>query len=160
MHDFLGECHALILLPKKSDPEWNFCTILSDIRTMVNCSQTKCVQCVQSHLSLELAQWRSCYTDGPGSTWQHGPMRVAWHRWLCPPRRPSGSPSVGRPPLQSSSARRNTAGPYSDGHAHTRRPRTHSPGLWGLVCQQTVLYLIRGNRDTGKPIRAIPLVSH
>lgn len=140
-------------------PKWNFCTILSNIRCIMNSSQERCVQCVQSHLSRELAQWRSCYTDGPGSTWQHGPMRVALHRWLGPPRHPSGSPSVGRPPHQSSSEKRNTAALHSDGHAHIRRPRTHTPGLWGLVCQQTALHLIRGNRDMGKPIRAIPLVS-
>lgn len=127
---------------------------------MVIGSQKKCVQCVQSHLSLELAQWRSCYTDGPGSTWQHGPMKVAWHRWLCPPCRPSGSPSAERPPHQSPSERRNTAGLCIDGHAHTCHPHTHTPGLWGPVCQQTALHLIRGNRDMGKPITAIPLVSH
>lgn len=139
----------------------NFCTVLGNRRSIMNGGQEKCVQCVQSHLSREPAQWRSCYTDGPGSTWQHGPMRVAWHRWLCPPRRPSGSPSVGWRRHQSSSGRRNTAALCSDGHAHTHRPRTHTPGLWGLVCQQTVLHLIRRNGDMGgKPIRAIALVSH
>lgn len=124
--------------------------------------EKKCAHAAQSHLSLELSRWHSCYTDGPGSTRQHGPATAAWHRWLGPPRHPSGSPSVGRLLHRSSSERRSSAGPCSDGQAHTWPPRTRSAARWELVCQQTALYLIRLKKDgvQAESVKAKSFTSH